>query len=72
MVDKAAWEMQLFAVISSIMAFGFGIALGAIALHGEKASLWLEHAEAVCHPFAVEHADFDSFYFECAEIENDL
>jgi len=72
MADKAVREMQIFAAISSIVAFGFGVAFGGIVLHGEKTSLWLEHAEASCHPFAVEHADFGSFYFECAEIEHDL
>lgn len=72
MTDKAVREMQILTVISSVIAFGFGIALGAIVLHGEKTSLWLEHAEARCHPFAVEHADFGSFYFECAEIHHDL
>jgi hypothetical protein len=72
MTDKAVWDMQVFAVICSAVAFIFGAALGGIIVHGERSSLWLEHAEASCHPFAVEHADFGSFYFECAEIEHDL
>lgn len=67
MADKVAWEMQVFAVMCSIIAFGFGVALGAIVVYAERGSLWLEHVETRCHPFAVEHADFGYFYFECAE-----
>ena len=72
MADKAVWEMQVFAVICSAVTFIFGIALGGIIVHSERSSLWLEHVESSCHPFAVEHADFGHFYFECAEIEHDL
>jgi|GEM_PF-5392234 len=73
MTDKAvwaAWEMQVFAVICSAVAFTFGAALGGVVVYSERSSVWLEQVEANCHPFAVEHADFGYLYFECAENNN--
>jgi len=61
--------LQFFVVV---IAVALGIVIGAAITHLERTRLWEEHARNACHPFALDHVDYRSFYFSCAEPENDL
>jgi len=61
--------LQFFAVVIAVV---IGIVIGATISHMERTRLWEEHARDACHPFALDHVDYRSFYFNCAEPESDL
>ena len=61
--------LQFFVVV---IAVALGIVIGAAITHLERTRLWEEHARDACYPFAPDHVDYRSFYFNCAEPESDL